>query len=60
VLNFCIERYREAYLAELDAFVTAASDGLPMSPSFADGVEAMRLAVAAEESLKTGAAVTLD
>jgi hypothetical protein len=30
-----------------------------MSPDFSDGLEALRLAVAAEESLRTGAVVNL-
>jgi myo-inositol 2-dehydrogenase/D-chiro-inositol 1-dehydrogenase len=54
VLHFFIERYAEAYESELDTFVTSLEQGRPMSPDFADGVEALRLAVAAEESLRTG------
>ena len=57
VLHSFIERYRQAYEAELDAFVTSLEEGRPMSPDFADGVEALRLAVAAEQSLRTGHAV---
>jgi myo-inositol 2-dehydrogenase/D-chiro-inositol 1-dehydrogenase len=52
-LNFFIERYAEAYVAELDAFLASVADGRPMSPDFSDGLEALRLAVAAEESLRT-------
>jgi myo-inositol 2-dehydrogenase / D-chiro-inositol 1-dehydrogenase len=52
-LNFFIERYAEAYRAELDAFVKSAEESGPMSPDFSDGLEALRLAVAAEESLRT-------
>jgi myo-inositol 2-dehydrogenase/D-chiro-inositol 1-dehydrogenase len=59
VLNFFIERYADAYRAELDAFVGALEQGHPMSPDFADGLEALRLAVAAEESLRTRQAVEL-
>lgn len=59
VLHFFIERYREAYASELDAFVTSLEEGRPMSPDFADGVEALRLAVAAEQSLQTGQAVDI-
>jgi myo-inositol 2-dehydrogenase/D-chiro-inositol 1-dehydrogenase len=59
VLHFFIERFREAYVAELDAFLEALEAGRPLSPDFGDGIEAMRLAVAAEESLRTGAAVAL-
>jgi len=60
VLNFFIERYREAYTSEVDAFVSSLEEGRPMSPDFADGLAALRLAVAAEESLRTGAVVGLD
>ena len=52
-LNFFIERYAEAYRAELAAFVQSVEEGRPMSPDFSDGLEALRLAVAAEESLRT-------
>ncbi|HWZ63978.1 MAG TPA: inositol 2-dehydrogenase [Steroidobacteraceae bacterium] len=59
VLYSFIERYNEAYRGELDAFVSAVEEGRPMSPSFTDGIEALNLAVAAAESLRSGAAVTL-
>jgi myo-inositol 2-dehydrogenase / D-chiro-inositol 1-dehydrogenase len=59
VLHSFIERYGEAYESELDAFVSSLEEGRPMSPDFADGVEALRLAVAAEQSLRTGQAVNL-
>jgi myo-inositol 2-dehydrogenase / D-chiro-inositol 1-dehydrogenase len=57
VLHSFIERYAQAYQAEMDAFVGALEEGRPMSPDFSDGVEALRLAVAAGESLRTGRAV---
>jgi myo-inositol 2-dehydrogenase/D-chiro-inositol 1-dehydrogenase len=59
VLHSFIERYAEAYAAELDAFLSALDEGRPMSPDFSDGLEALRLAVAAQESLRTGAVVKL-
>jgi myo-inositol 2-dehydrogenase/D-chiro-inositol 1-dehydrogenase len=59
VLNFFIERYAAAYAAELDAFVTALEHGHPMSPDFSDGLAALRLAAAAEDSLRTRQAVDL-
>jgi len=58
-LNFFIERYAEAYRAELDAFVKSVEEDRPMSPDFADGLEALRLAVAAEDSLRTQQFVNL-
>jgi myo-inositol 2-dehydrogenase / D-chiro-inositol 1-dehydrogenase len=60
VLHFFLERYREAYQEELTAFVTAVEEGSPFSPDFADGVEALRLAVAAAESLRNRSVVTLE
>jgi myo-inositol 2-dehydrogenase / D-chiro-inositol 1-dehydrogenase len=59
LLHSFIERYAQAYATELDAFISALEEGRPMSPDFCDGVEALRLAVAAEESLRTGAVVRL-
>jgi myo-inositol 2-dehydrogenase / D-chiro-inositol 1-dehydrogenase len=59
VLNFFLERYAEAYRAELDAFVQSVEEGGPMRPDFSDGLEALRLAVAAEESLRTHETVDL-
>ena len=59
VLHSFIERYGQAYEAEVDAFVRSLEEGRPMSPDFSDGLEALRLAVAAEESLRTGAVVNL-
>ncbi|HEV2286774.1 MAG TPA: inositol 2-dehydrogenase [Steroidobacteraceae bacterium] len=59
VLDFFIERYTEAYRAELDAFVAAVEAGRPVSPDFADGVAALELAVAAGESVATGRTVEI-
>ena len=59
VLNFFIERYAEAYRAELDAFIESVAEPRSMSPDFSDGLEALRLAVAAEESLRTFQVVDL-
>jgi len=59
-LNFFLDRYRDAYRAELDHLVTCVEQGLPPSPGFADGRAALVLADAADESLKTGRAVRID
>jgi myo-inositol 2-dehydrogenase/D-chiro-inositol 1-dehydrogenase len=58
-LHFCIERYAEAYRAELDNFIDSIEKGTPPLATFADGREALRLADAALESSKTGKAVRL-
>jgi myo-inositol 2-dehydrogenase / D-chiro-inositol 1-dehydrogenase len=59
VLNFFLERYRQAYEAELDAFVLALEDGRPMSPDFSDGLAALELAAAAEHSRRSGLVVSI-
>jgi len=59
LLNFFIERYREAYDAEVDAFVAAIEGRSAMSPDYADGIAALELADAALRSLKSAAAVKL-
>ncbi|MBV8909877.1 MAG: inositol 2-dehydrogenase [Gammaproteobacteria bacterium] len=59
LLHTFTERYAEAYAAELDAFLSALEAARPVSPDFSDGLEALRLAVAAEESARTGSVVKL-
>jgi myo-inositol 2-dehydrogenase / D-chiro-inositol 1-dehydrogenase len=59
LLNFFIERYREAYDAEVDHFVDCFEQGRPPLAGFAEGREALRLADAALESLKSGSIVRL-
>jgi myo-inositol 2-dehydrogenase/D-chiro-inositol 1-dehydrogenase len=53
-LNFFIERYAEAYEAEIAAFVAAVRDGRPTQATFDDGYRALMLAEAAIESARTG------
>ena len=60
VLDFFIERYREAYDAEIDHFVDCVEKGTKPLAGFAEGREALRLADAALESLRRGAAVRID
>jgi myo-inositol 2-dehydrogenase/D-chiro-inositol 1-dehydrogenase len=60
VLNFFIERYTPAYNAEIDHFVDCVEQGTAPLAGYRDGREALRLADAALESMKTGATVRLD
>jgi len=57
LLNFFLERYADAYKAELDAFVGALENGSPMPTSPHDGRQALRLADCALESVLSGRAV---
>jgi myo-inositol 2-dehydrogenase / D-chiro-inositol 1-dehydrogenase len=59
VLKFFLERYADAYRAELDAFIEAVEEGGTLTPDFSDGIEALRLAVAAEDSIRTHQVVGL-
>ena len=56
--HFFIERYADAYLAELDHFADCLEQGRAPSPSGEDGRRALALADAATESRTTGRAVT--
>jgi myo-inositol 2-dehydrogenase/D-chiro-inositol 1-dehydrogenase len=60
VLNFFIERYAPAYLAEIDHFVDCVENGTAPLAGYRDGREALRLADAALESMRTGRTVRLD
>jgi myo-inositol 2-dehydrogenase/D-chiro-inositol 1-dehydrogenase len=56
---FFLERYAEAYKAELAAFVEAVTKKKPMPVGAEDGREAIVLAEAAVKSLKTGKPVKI-
>ncbi len=56
---FFIDRYREAYAAELDAFVVAIETGAAPSIGAEDGRMALAIAYAGIESAKTGRPVLL-
>lgn len=56
LLHFFTERYADSYRLQLDAFAVQAAD----APSFADGVAALRLANAADESARSGQWVSVD
>jgi myo-inositol 2-dehydrogenase/D-chiro-inositol 1-dehydrogenase len=53
-LFFFIERYREAFMAEIDAFVDAVEAGRPAEVGFEDGRRALILAEAAYRSIAEG------
>lgn len=53
-LHFFVERYHEAFQAELDAFVTCVESGAAPEVSFEDGRAALILAEAAYRSLAEG------
>jgi len=59
VQDFFLERYAEAYRAELEAFLTAVSTGTAPQPSGRDGLMAQRLADAATEAAFSGKPVRL-
>jgi myo-inositol 2-dehydrogenase/D-chiro-inositol 1-dehydrogenase len=60
VLDFFIERYTPAYMAEIDHFVDCCERGVTPLAGYREGREALRLADAALESMKTGRTVRLD
>jgi myo-inositol 2-dehydrogenase/D-chiro-inositol 1-dehydrogenase len=57
VQDFFLERYAEAYRAELAAFLDALESGAKPEPTGRDGLMAQRLADAATESARTGGPV---
>ena len=57
VLHFFIQRYADAYAAEIAHFVECVQTRATPLASFGDGLEALRLADAAVESLRTGRSV---
>jgi myo-inositol 2-dehydrogenase/D-chiro-inositol 1-dehydrogenase len=57
LLTFFIERYREGFDAEIDAFVEAVESSKPPVVGFEDGRRALALAEAALKSVEEGRAV---
>ncbi len=57
--HFFLERYMKAYQIEWNAFVEGALDGKPMPVTLRDGIDALAIAEAATESVKTGQPVAL-
>ena len=60
LLYFFIERYREAFMAEIAAFVDAIENGRPTEVGFEDGRRALILAEAAYRSLAEKRSVRVD
>ncbi|MGO7419037.1 Gfo/Idh/MocA family oxidoreductase, partial [Rhizobium ruizarguesonis] len=54
LLNFFIDRYAEAFMAEISAFVDAIDAGTPPEVGFEDGRQALILAEAAIKSAAEG------
>ena len=52
LLDFFMQRYRDAYRRELEAFVDALASGSPMAPDGEDGLMALEIAVAAKRSAR--------
>ena len=57
--HFFLDRYADSYRLELADFLDAVETGCPASVSLQDGLEALRLAEAAQRSLALGQPVTL-
>lgn len=58
-LDFFLERYAAAYRNELTAFIDGIVNGTPVTPTVGDGVAALVLAQAAEESARSGRTVSI-
>jgi myo-inositol 2-dehydrogenase/D-chiro-inositol 1-dehydrogenase len=58
-LPFFLERYADAYRAEIDTFIRGVLDGEPLSPTGEDGLRAQELADSATESARSGETVRL-
>src|SRR5215813_2557319 len=56
-LHFFLQRYADAYRAEMDTFVAGVTEGKPLAPTGEDGLKALLLADAAEKSAKSGQSV---
>lgn len=60
VLPFFVERYAQAYAAEIEHFLDCVTGTDVPLANFSDGVEALRLADAAQESLESRQVVRLE
>lgn len=57
--NFFLDRYADSYRLEIADFLDAVKAGRPASVTLHDGLEALKLAEAAQASVKTGLPVEL-
>ncbi len=57
--DFFMTRYIEAYRAEIAAFIQAVATGTPPDPGGMDGLRALEIAEAAQQSVQSGQAVRL-
>ena len=57
--HFFIERYRDAYVAEIGAFTSALLEGIKPNPSIEDGLRAQMLADAATQAHQRGEIVAI-
>lgn len=60
LLDFFMQRYRDAYRRELEAFVDAVVSGSRMTPDGEDGLRALEIPVAARCSARERRAVRLE
>ncbi|WIK64148.1 inositol 2-dehydrogenase [Gleimia hominis] len=58
-LDFFLERYEAAYYNELDAFIEAVNGQRDFTPGIEDGIVALKIAQAADESARSGKVVEL-
>jgi myo-inositol 2-dehydrogenase/D-chiro-inositol 1-dehydrogenase len=58
-LDFFIDRYAESYRLEMRAFVDALKNGVPMPITGEDGLAAMQIALAAQQSYEEGRPVRI-
>ncbi len=60
LVEFFLERYEQAYRNELRDFARCVDAGEPMPVTVRDGIQALRIADAAEESARTGRSVAVE
>ena len=58
-LYFFLERYKEAFIAEMREFVAAVAEGKPVSVTGEDGLQDLLVALACNKSLVEGRAVKI-